>query len=106
MICWDQPRTKITEMNFWMCNGVLRMKHRAVLTGYLNRRWNLDYTEDHSLKGVKFHLWLKPSGVVRRDQSHSCPGLQESGKGVVMQNPESEVSRINNFINRKEPNHG
>jgi hypothetical protein len=29
------------------------------MAGYLLRRWNVDCTEDHSLKGGEFHLWLR-----------------------------------------------
>jgi hypothetical protein len=32
---------------------------RAALAGYLLRRWNVDCTENHSLRGSEFHLWLR-----------------------------------------------
>ncbi|QKE41934.1 MAG: WYL domain-containing protein [Ferrovum myxofaciens] len=47
------------EAEYGMQNGVLRMRVRAAMAGYLMRRWNVDCTEDHSLKGTEFHLWLK-----------------------------------------------
>lgn len=47
------------EAEYGMENGVLRMRVRAAMAGYLMRRWNVDCTEDHSLKGAEFHLWLR-----------------------------------------------
>lgn len=47
------------EAEYGMENGVLRMRVRAAMAGYLMRRWNVDCTEDHSLKGAEFHIWLR-----------------------------------------------
>ncbi len=47
------------EAEYGMKNGVLRMRVRAAMAGYLMRRWNVDCTDDHSLKGAEFHLWLR-----------------------------------------------
>lgn len=47
------------EAEYGMKNGVLQMRVRAAMAGYLMRRWNVDCTEDHSLKGAEFHLWLR-----------------------------------------------
>lgn len=42
-----------------MTDGVLKIRARAAMAGYLLRRWNVDCTEDHSLKGGEYHLWLR-----------------------------------------------
>jgi predicted DNA-binding transcriptional regulator YafY len=47
------------EAEYGMESGVLRVKVRAAIAGYLLRRWNVDCSEDHSLKGGEFHLWLR-----------------------------------------------
>lgn len=47
------------EAEYGMLNGILRTKVRAALAGYFLRRWNIDCTADHSLKGKEFQLWLK-----------------------------------------------
>ena len=47
------------EADYGMEGGVLRIRVRAALAGYLLRRWNVDCTENHSLKGAEFHLWLR-----------------------------------------------
>ncbi len=38
---------------------LLNINVRAAVAGYLLRRWNIDCSEKHSLKGHEYHLWLK-----------------------------------------------
>jgi WYL domain len=47
------------EAEYGMKKGVLKMRVRAAMAGYLMRRWNVDCTDDHSLKGAEHHLWLR-----------------------------------------------
>lgn len=47
------------EAEYGMDGGVLKTQVRAAMAGYLLRRWNVDCTEDHSLKGGEYHLWLR-----------------------------------------------
>jgi len=47
------------EAEYGMTAGVLEVRTRAAMAGYLLRRWNVDCTEDHSLKGGEYHLWLR-----------------------------------------------
>lgn len=47
------------EAEYGMDGGVLKVRTRAAMAGYLLRRWNVDCTEDHSLKGGEHHLWLR-----------------------------------------------
>lgn len=44
--------------DYKMNNGVLRLQVRAAVSGYLLRRWNVDCSPDHSLKGPEYQLWL------------------------------------------------
>lgn len=55
----DQPRPEITEMDYGMQGGVLRMKLRAATAGYILRKWSVDCSPDHSLRGHEYRLWLK-----------------------------------------------
>lgn len=55
----DQPRPEITEMDYSMRDGMLRMKLRAATAGYILRKWSVDCSPDHSLRGPEFRLWLK-----------------------------------------------
>lgn len=55
----DQSRPEITEMDYAMDDGVLRMKLRAATAGYILRQWSVDCSPDHSLRGPEYRLWLK-----------------------------------------------
>ncbi len=55
----DQPRPHITEMDYGMKKGVLEMRIRAATAGYMLRKWSVDCSPDHSLRGKEFRLWLK-----------------------------------------------
>lgn len=55
----DQPRSEVTEMDYGMRDGMLRMKLRAATAGYILRKWSVDSSPDHSLRGPEYRLWLK-----------------------------------------------
>lgn len=46
-------------MEYGMEQGLLKAQVRAAVAGYVLRRWNVDCTNDHSLIGAEYHLWLK-----------------------------------------------
>jgi WYL domain len=50
---------KAVEADYCMVDGVLRIKSRAALTGYVLRRWNIDSSSDHRLDHASHHLWLR-----------------------------------------------
>ena len=55
----DQPRPEITEMDYKMEDGSLRLKLRAATAGYSLRQWSVDCSPDHSLRGHEYRLWMK-----------------------------------------------
>lgn len=55
----DQPRPEITEMDYGMREGTLQMKLRAAVAGYILRKWSVDCSPDHSLRGPEYRLWLR-----------------------------------------------
>ena len=55
----DQPRPEIAELDYGMVGGVLHLKVRAATAGYMLRRWSVDCSPDHSLRGPEYRLWLK-----------------------------------------------
>ncbi|NPU94908.1 MAG: WYL domain-containing protein [Gammaproteobacteria bacterium] len=55
----DQPRPEITEMDYGMTGGMVKVKLRAATAGYILRKWSVDCSADHSLRGPEFRLWLK-----------------------------------------------
>ncbi|WP_443113543.1 WYL domain-containing protein [Herbaspirillum seropedicae] len=55
----DQPHPEVTHMDYEMPDGVLRLKLRAALAGYALRKWSVDCSPGHSLRGPEYRLWLK-----------------------------------------------
>jgi len=47
-----------------MTGDSLKITVRSALAGYILRRWNVDCSGDHHLKGNEFHLWLENSEEV------------------------------------------
>jgi len=54
----DQPRPEITERDYSFTGGVLALKLRAATAGYMLRRWSVDCSPDHRLRGPEYRLWL------------------------------------------------
>lgn len=55
----DKPHPEITCMDYGIRAGVLRLKLRAALAGYVLRKWSVDCSPEHSLRGPEYRLWLK-----------------------------------------------
>ena len=55
----DQPRPEIAEMDYGMTGGMEKMKLRAATAGYILRKWSVDCSAEHSLRGPEYRLWLK-----------------------------------------------
>jgi hypothetical protein len=47
------------ELDYGMEKGLLQLTIRAAMAGYLLRRWNVDCTEEASLTGGEYQLWLR-----------------------------------------------
>lgn len=55
----DRPHPEVTQMDYDMSGGRLRLKLRAALAGYALRKWSVDCSPGHSLRGPEYRLWLK-----------------------------------------------
>jgi hypothetical protein len=55
----NQEHPEIIEGDYGMTNGVLHIKLRAAVAGYVLRQWIVDCSSEHSLKGKEYRLWLK-----------------------------------------------
>ena len=66
---------KAVEADYGMANGMLLMKTRAALAGYVLRRWSIDATPNHSLDPTLHHLWLQNTATLSGVQSAAlAPG--------------------------------
>ncbi|MBA3979167.1 MAG: WYL domain-containing protein [Alcanivorax sp.] len=81
----DQPRPEITEMDYSMQGGVLRMKLRAATAGYILRKWSVDCSPDHSLRGYEYRLWLKDHLVLYGVKNAVlAPGYRSPGSQNIL----------------------
>ncbi|MAK22551.1 MAG: WYL domain-containing protein [Alcanivorax sp.] len=72
----SNPET--TEYEFNMDNGVLRVRLRAAVAGYVLRRWNVDCSAKGTLKGSAYQLWLRNSQALYGVETLSiAPGYGE-----------------------------
>lgn len=51
--------SKAIEMDYSMTKGILQIEVRAALANYLLRQWNVDCTDDGTLTGEEYQLYLK-----------------------------------------------
>lgn len=50
--------------DYGMIDGVLRLKLRASLVGYVTQFWGIDTTPEHVLDPLRHQLWLKNTGTL------------------------------------------
>lgn len=70
-----QADHKIAELDYGMVNGELKLSVRAANAGYILRRWSVDCSSDHYLRGGEYRLALKdPMVLYRVDSARLAPG--------------------------------
>lgn len=72
---------KTIEYDFHMEQGCLKLEVRAPVVGYWLSIWNVDCTEDHSLEGYQYQLWLQNHQTLYDVDSRGiAPGLSDYHK--------------------------
>lgn len=70
------PHPETIDHDFKMKDGMLNFMVRAAVAGYWLHHWNVDCTEDHSLKGYDYQLWLRNHQTLYDVESRGiAPGL-------------------------------
>lgn len=73
----DQPRPEITEMDYGIKGGAIRMRVRAAVAGYMLLRWSVDCSPDHRLRDEQYRLWLNdPLALYGVENAKLAPGYQ------------------------------
>jgi hypothetical protein len=76
----DSERPELAQLDYPMEDGVLRIRCRAALAGYILRRWSIDCSPDHSLRGAEYRLWLSDALSLYGVESASiAPGYVPPG---------------------------
>ncbi|HBY85868.1 MAG TPA: WYL domain-containing protein [Colwellia sp.] len=69
---------KAIEMDYSMQGGILKLEVREAVVGYLLRQWNVDCSENASLKGFEHQLHLQNSQILSDIESATlAPGHQK-----------------------------
>jgi hypothetical protein len=80
----EHPRKEIVMMDYNMPDGVLKVRVRAANAGYMLRRWSVDCSPDHSLRGVEYALWLAdPLALYGASSASLAPGYIDPRKESV-----------------------
>jgi predicted DNA-binding transcriptional regulator YafY len=70
-------RPEIIKMDYGMKEGVIRMRIRAAVAGYMLLRWSVDCSPDHSLTGEPYRLWLRdPLALYGVENATIAPGYK------------------------------
>lgn len=79
----DSERPELAALDYPMADGVLRVRARAALAGYVMRRWNVDCSPDHRLRGPEHALWLRdPLSLYGVESAAIAPGyVPPAGEG-------------------------
>jgi len=81
---FNVPHPETIEHDFQMLDGVLKIMVRATVAGYWLHHWNVDSTEDHSLEGYNYQLWLRNHQTLYDVESREiAPGLSQYKKNTL-----------------------
>lgn len=83
----EHPRPEVVSMDYDIpLDGVLRVKVRAANAGYMLRRWSVDCSPDHSLRGLEYALWLRdPLALYGSSSAQLAPGYKDPRAGPTAQ---------------------
>jgi predicted DNA-binding transcriptional regulator YafY len=74
----DRKHPEITKRDYGMRDGVLHLKLRAAMAGYILRQWHVDCSPDHCLTDEAFRLWLRdPLALYGVGSALFAPGYRE-----------------------------
>lgn len=83
------PRPEVVLMDYpFDQDGAMRLKVRAANAGYMLRRWTVDCSPDHSLRGLEYALWLRdPLSLYGSSNAQLAPGYQDPRTGSTIKAP-------------------
>lgn len=74
----EHPRPEVVTLDYDMPHGSMKVKVRAANVGYMLRRWSVDCSPDHSLRGLEYALWLAdPLALYGASSASLAPGYRD-----------------------------
>ncbi|MGF6097836.1 helix-turn-helix transcriptional regulator [Pseudomonas sp. 18175] len=73
----DKDSTEIVKRDYEMHEGVLKLRVRAAMAGYVLQQYHVDCSPDHSIGDKAYRLWLQdPLALYGVESSMFAPGYQ------------------------------
>jgi hypothetical protein len=73
----EHPRPELVCMDYGITDGVLKVRVRAATAGYMLRRWSVDCSPDHRLRGLEYALWLRDPLSLYGSNAQLAPGYTD-----------------------------
>ena len=75
----DHTRPEVVRMDYGLAPGeALKVRVRAANAGYMLRRWSVDCSPDHRLRGPEYALWLRdPLSLYGASNAQLAPGYKD-----------------------------
>ncbi|MES2838867.1 MAG: WYL domain-containing protein [Pseudomonadota bacterium] len=75
----DHARPEVVRMDYGLAPGeALKVRVRAANAGYMLRRWSVDCSSDHRLRGLEYALWLRdPLSLYGASNAQLAPGYKD-----------------------------
>jgi len=78
----DYEHPEVVRRDYGIPSGPLTVRVRASNVGYMLRRWNIDCSPAHSLRGQEYTLWLEdPLSLYGASNAVIAPGYVPPGAG-------------------------
>ncbi|MDH0731469.1 WYL domain-containing protein [Pseudomonas sichuanensis] len=73
----DKKSAELVKLDYEMQDGVLKLRVRAAMAGYVLQQYHVDCSPNHNIKSEAYRLWLKdPLALYGVDSSKLAPGYQ------------------------------
>ncbi|ERO63248.1 helix-turn-helix transcriptional regulator [Pseudomonas piscis] len=73
----DKKSAEIVKRDYEMQDGVLKLRVRAAMAGYVLQQYHVDCSPNHSIEDEAYRLWLKdPLALYGVESSMFAPGYQ------------------------------
>lgn len=80
----QHPRPEVVMRDYPMKDGVLKVRVREAVAGYVLRQWAVDCSADHSLDATEFSLWMPDSlSLYGSGSARLAPGYVPPSKNLL-----------------------
>jgi len=71
----DKDSTELVVLDYGMRDGLMRLRVRAAMAGYVLQQYHIDCSPDHSIKDYAYRLWLSdPLALYGVESAMFAPG--------------------------------